>query len=797
MSSPGLATMTRGQFLDLKHITDEMKEALKAQRKTTRSIFEQSTATTQCRNTIGPCVLGTDCYLCGAPIYLNTDGSKWTEIQLTDYIKSGSEGNRDKWIEDAEKGLPKKIHQGKSIDKKILPQCEHILPVMQAFLILGGLYWTKTFEDLTPEEQEQLKKIEYAWSHAHCNLIKSDKNLFTEGGGGGGGGGAAGAGAAGAGADVASLDIEMVDRLLKQVWKEVPSIKSAVASDKKQWMNEREAAIATKIQPLVEKYQEIYANPLLFFASVLAPVYHMDILLPEHNPGIAAALKISGTAPAAAPPEAVRGRLVKRDVQARSMLAQSTKAADLSLASGSLLGGDILIEMFKTRENLKKCGTWLNNLFDLGLPVGDGRELQKYIVAVKNAENVPIDEALQALYIHLLPHQENDREMIQEFIATKMKRGSVADQQKYMTHLWQAIVLVNFLRKNNHWKAGGADCTQLQGYEEAKETILKEVLASLLADKLISPNTTLSLLTKNWNVSEEGEDEVVTANLTIVEKARDGGALPGKEEGESFDEWVGAKNARATWSRVGKRVLAAVRIKRSPLVKIETYARIINTMRREESEIEGKGKREQRQGDSGRAKRRKIVDGPNPGGRANTVVREIEDIAEGQRERLQNLACHSGACAEKGGLIIFQSPKEMAKAQVHEDRRRQQQQLLAIVARMSLSRSPGGAEPNALAAAAPGGAAAASSDSAEPNALSTLAAAAAAAALLPLNNGGGGRKGLSKSGKKPKKNHQRKKTRKKHRQKRTRKTKKMPKKKTVKLIHFYNNRNKQNKSKKK
>ena len=52
---------------------------------------------------------------------------------------------------------------------------------MQAFLILGGLYWTETIVEEGPQFQEKMKE-EYAWSHAICNNIKDEFNFFDDAG---------------------------------------------------------------------------------------------------------------------------------------------------------------------------------------------------------------------------------------------------------------------------------------------------------------------------------------------------------------------------------------------------------------------------------------------------------------------------------------------------------------------------------------------------------------------------------------------------------------------------------------
>lgn len=781
MSSPGLATMSRGDFLAALGITQAVKDALKAQKKTTRNIFEQSTATTQCGNTIGPCVLGTDCYLCGAPIYLNNDGSEWGRDQYDAYIASGTAGARDDWVE-----------KNTQIDKHILPQCEHILPVMQAFLILGGLYWTKTFADLPLEQQNILRKYEYAWSHAHCNIIKSDKNLFKDLGGGGGGGGA-----------TELLDTNMVNGLLRSVWKDIPSIRGwwVQKKTKEGWMRTQRDAITKKIEPLVNEYKRIMTNPLLFFASVIAPIYHMEILLPEHGMNIAKIMRID-SAPAPPMPRGWK----KKSGSMIDAPPPSTRATDLSLASGSLLGGDILTNMLKDNAALKNCVTWLGNLFGLGPSDTSPRGIQKYAYRFQRGdENIKggIEIALQTLYTVLLPHDENDREMIQEFIMSKSE-VEVAAQQIYMTHLWQAIVLVNFLRRSNNTDLGS--CDHARQYNESKAAILKTLMVYFQNNELKIPlNTTLSLVTKNWNVSDGKEGSDVEAdNLAIVNTAMPGsGAAIGKQS--AFDEYVKerttrleqSKKARQRWSRARRDVLAAVRLKRNPLVKIETYATIINSMRKESvGEWQSEKERKTVQKEEEKEEEEREV-----GGEVTPQdVEEIIDIAVATRQNLIHLTADDGDAGAgnrkrkyEGELKIYTKNAIDVAIKEFDDTSTDDAGGSAAPSPAAASLTTAAPAATSLTTAAPRTA------TSQPLSFREIAAAKALDSLKLGKSGigGGGRKGLSKSGKKPKKNHQRKKTRKKHRQKRTRKTKKMPKKKTVKLIHFYNNRNKQNKSKKK
>ena len=124
-----------------------------------RNILERSTATTQCNNTINKFNTDKECWLCGQ--------KKWNEKPTT---------KKDKYNN--------------------APECEHKLPVLQAFFVIGELYWDKMknygdkvkskhkkYIDKTVKQiREDLFKKEYAWSHRYCNQKKSDKVFITDSG---------------------------------------------------------------------------------------------------------------------------------------------------------------------------------------------------------------------------------------------------------------------------------------------------------------------------------------------------------------------------------------------------------------------------------------------------------------------------------------------------------------------------------------------------------------------------------------------------------------------------------------
>lgn len=92
-----------------------------------RQLWELSSPTTQCNNSIGKVDLTKTCYICGLPLGIGA--------------------------------------------ASFSSECEHILPISQAVLFLQ-LYHTnidKKFSDLY--------KKEYAWSHSCCNRVKSDTSF--------------------------------------------------------------------------------------------------------------------------------------------------------------------------------------------------------------------------------------------------------------------------------------------------------------------------------------------------------------------------------------------------------------------------------------------------------------------------------------------------------------------------------------------------------------------------------------------------------------------------------------------
>lgn len=101
-----------------------------------RDIYEISSIPTQCKNTLGRAEDAGGCWICGFPFDNNVPHMR--------------------------------------------PSCDHVLPVAQAVFFLG-LYSTRK---VIPTEKQELKdtiyKLEYAWAHRGCNILKSNINFIKE-----------------------------------------------------------------------------------------------------------------------------------------------------------------------------------------------------------------------------------------------------------------------------------------------------------------------------------------------------------------------------------------------------------------------------------------------------------------------------------------------------------------------------------------------------------------------------------------------------------------------------------------
>ena len=109
-------------------------DVLKEKKMTYRDIWELSSPTTQCGNTIGDAVDGVSvCWLCGYVIDFSLEALR--------------------------------------------PECEHVLPVGQALVFLD-LYKHSVHKGDISKELEKMLKLEYRWAHSVCNRIKSDTNFL-------------------------------------------------------------------------------------------------------------------------------------------------------------------------------------------------------------------------------------------------------------------------------------------------------------------------------------------------------------------------------------------------------------------------------------------------------------------------------------------------------------------------------------------------------------------------------------------------------------------------------------------
>jgi len=124
----------------------EMAEALFTSRKvdefkkktglTVRQIWEIAATKTQCNNTVGQLGEETDCWICGFPIEVNAGAGR---------------------------GLA--------------PECEHVLPVVQARFFLT-LYNTDMKEASLQGKAKEVLNLEYAWAHTICNQEKGNVSFI-------------------------------------------------------------------------------------------------------------------------------------------------------------------------------------------------------------------------------------------------------------------------------------------------------------------------------------------------------------------------------------------------------------------------------------------------------------------------------------------------------------------------------------------------------------------------------------------------------------------------------------------
>ena len=231
-----LCSITQTDFVNMTWpgLLDKLKEV--DARWNARTVLEASSATTQCQSTIGACEPSScKCWICGENVYMDGKGNNVTRLI--------------------------------DVDPKLIPNCEHKLPVIQAFLILGGLYWAKQ-----PPEKDSIIRENYAWSHAVCNIQKSDHIYFDDDG----------------------IRLDKITLLLNTLWdhQSFKPIQTRLKSDgltKDVWIRRQTDSMRRQITPLYDFYQRgnssgNYALNLL--AGVAIPLsYYNDLVatLPEDS----------------------------------------------------------------------------------------------------------------------------------------------------------------------------------------------------------------------------------------------------------------------------------------------------------------------------------------------------------------------------------------------------------------------------------------------------------------------------------------------------------------------------------
>lgn len=167
-----MVKMSQSEFLY--KANKALSDVMARHKKPARVIFEASSPTTQCFNTIGDCIprksnqtveQGCKCWICGLPIFLLNDGSEFT-------VPPGLNFNKIK-VQIRQQQVDTNFS-----DDVIPPHCEHILPVMTATFVLGGLY-DSDFDKLPPAIKNAIKK-NYLYAHPVCNLVKKNRVFIND-----------------------------------------------------------------------------------------------------------------------------------------------------------------------------------------------------------------------------------------------------------------------------------------------------------------------------------------------------------------------------------------------------------------------------------------------------------------------------------------------------------------------------------------------------------------------------------------------------------------------------------------
>jgi hypothetical protein len=194
-----------------------------------RDIWELTSPKTQCMNTIGSITDTTECWICGLRAAINS------------------------------------------------PECEHILPIAQAVLMLG------LYNSTLKNDTEDLKK-EYAWAHKTCNQIKGDMVLIKE-------------------SDESPNKCEVaqgrVEDLLRSIFNNTRSYGQDLKKElKKQYNNKvsnfitaRLPAMTTKLTPIVDTINSRFSSGgpgLTLLSSMIAAVSEVHQDLASVSPSSAA-----------------------------------------------------------------------------------------------------------------------------------------------------------------------------------------------------------------------------------------------------------------------------------------------------------------------------------------------------------------------------------------------------------------------------------------------------------------------------------------------------------------------------
>jgi hypothetical protein len=150
-----LGTMYPGIILELKNPANYPPGTSPKRYYDARSLLELSSPTTQCNRTVGKLTHKMKCWICGAPIFLEQNGTPTFSSADT-----------------SEPTISEKTRNGRLLNA----ECEHILPVLAAWWVIGSL---ATGNEALTGINTELHKYEYKWSHHYCNHYKLDTLYFT------------------------------------------------------------------------------------------------------------------------------------------------------------------------------------------------------------------------------------------------------------------------------------------------------------------------------------------------------------------------------------------------------------------------------------------------------------------------------------------------------------------------------------------------------------------------------------------------------------------------------------------